>query len=390
MIKNKKINTKGINMNFKEQNLDTRLIKALEAEKITKPTKVQELVLDKIVKHKDLIVQSETGSGKTLAYLLPIFLKYQEIQKTNQVIILVPTHELAMQVHKQVERLSKNSTIPIQSATIIGDVNIERQILKLKEKPQIIIGTAGRIYELIKKRKIAAHTVKTIVLDEADKLLDKYNIQSVQAVIKCTMKDRQLLLFSASIPNKTVETAKELMKEPEIIKTTLDKNIPKNISHICIVVERRDKIETLRKVARILKAKKAMVFINRVSDIEEATEKLIYHGFKAECIHGSNVKMDRKKVIESFRNNKINYLISTDIAARGLHFDDVDVVFHLSIPEDPMDYLHRAGRTGRNGKSGMNVLIVTKEELELIKKYQKAFGININNKKMFQGKLVRA
>ncbi|WP_238483660.1 DEAD/DEAH box helicase [Anaerosporobacter faecicola] len=376
-------------MNFKELVKENKLVKALEIEKIVEPTKVQELVYPIITEGKDVIAESETGSGKTLAYLVPIFEKYKEIQRTNQVIILVPTHELAMQVHNQVERLSKNSGLGLQSAVIIGNVNITRQIEKLKEKPQIIIGTAGRIHELIKKKKIAAHTVKTIVIDEGDKLLNADNVQGVQEVIKCTMRDRQLLVFSASITNKTLQVAKELMKDPSVIKTQKAQTIPDTIEHICLVVERRDKLETLRKLTRIMKAKRAMIFINKVSEIEEATYKLVYEGLKAECLHGSNVKTDRKRVVEQFRNGKIQYLIATDIAARGLHFDGIDTVFHISIPEDEMEYLHRSGRTGRNGQPGRSVLIVTKEELPLIKKYQKRFGINIVAKKMYQGKLVR-
>lgn len=376
-------------MDFNQLNLDEKLIKALIAEKISKPTKVQEDVIPKILDMKDLIVQSKTGSGKTLAYLLPIFQRYQDFEKINSAIILVPTHELAMQVFRQAESLFKNSGVLVRSASIIGNVNIERQILKLKEKPQIIIGTAGRILELIKLKKISAHTVKTIVVDEADKLFDKNNIEIVKAVIKCTMKDRQLLLFSASMTQPTIEIAKTVMKDPEIIISEKEDTIPKNISHIYIVVERRDKIETLRKLAKILKPKKAMVFINRMNDIEEANQKLQFHKFRSDCIHGANIKNDRKKIIESFHNGSIQYLIATDIAARGLHFDNVDVVFHVSIPEEPMDYLHRAGRTGRNENKGLSVLIVTKEELELVKKYQKKYGINIIGKKMFQGKLVK-
>lgn len=376
-------------MKFSELITQDQLVKALEVEKITEPTRVQELVYPIIIEGKDVIAESETGSGKTLAYLVPIFEKYREIQKTNQVIILVPTHELAMQVHAQVERLSKNSGIELKSAVIIGNVNIMRQIEKLKEKPQIIIGTAGRIHELIKKKKIAAHTVKTIVIDEGDKLLNPDNIKGVQEVIKCTMKDRQLLVFSASVTKKATEAAMDMMKEAKVIKTEKTQTIPSNIDHICLVVERRDKLEVLRKLTRIMKAKRAMIFINKVSDIEEATYKLVYQGLKAECLHGSNVKEDRKRVIEHFRANKINYLIATDIAARGLHFDGIDTVFHISIPEDEMEYLHRAGRTGRNGQPGRSVLIVTKEELPLLKKYQKKFGINIVEKKMYQGKLVK-
>ncbi|BCN29614.1 DEAD/DEAH box helicase [Anaeromicropila herbilytica] len=376
-------------MNFSQLDLNEKIIKALEVEKITNPTKVQEDVIQKILSNQDLIVQSKTGSGKTLAYLLPFFQKYQEMQKINCAIILVPTHELAMQVFRQAEAIAKNSNLPVKSAVVMGNVNIDRQILKLKEKPQIIIGTAGRIHELIKLKKIAAHTVKSIVVDEADKLFDKNNIESVKAVIKCTMRDRQLLLFSASMTKPTIEIAKTIMKEPEVIISEKEDSIPKNISHIYVIVEKRDKIETLRKLARILKPKKAMVFINRVNDIEEANQKLQYHKFKSDCIHGANIKTDRKKIIENFRNGTIQYLIATDIAARGLHFEGVDVVFHVSIPEEPMDYLHRAGRTGRNDSKGLSVLIVTKEELEFVKRYQKQYGINIVAKAMYQGKLVR-
>lgn len=369
-------------------NIDKRLIDGLHAEGITKPTKVQESVISNVLENKDLIVQSETGSGKTLAYLIPLFERYKEIKKINSAIILVPTHELAMQVHKQVALLAKNSNFEVKSVVIMGDVNIERQIEKLREKPQIIIGTSGRIIDLIKKKKIAAHTVKTIVIDEADKLLDKNNIEAVKAVVKCTMKDRQLLFFSASMPKNTVLTAKEMCNNPEMIRATVEQKIPDNIEHLYLIVERRDKLETLRKLVRILKTKKAMMFINKVSDIEEATEKLVYHGFNAECIHGSNLKTDRKRVIEGFRDDKINYLIATDIAARGLHFDGIDTVFHISIPEEPMDYLHRSGRTGRNGNKGRNVLIITQKELPRIKLYEKTFGINIIPMEMHQGKLV--
>ena len=376
-------------MDFNELGISLPIMNGLKKEKIITPTKVQEAVIEKIINNKDLIVQSETGSGKTLAYLVPLYEKMIPVEKGMKVLVLVPTHELAMQVHRQVERLSKNSEVSIASTTIFGDVNVNRQIEKLKEKPQIIIGTTGRILELIKKRKISAHTIKTIVIDEADKMLDCNNIEGVKAVIKCCMRDTQLLMFSASIDKKTIVEAEKIAKEPEIIKTAESFVIPKNIEHIYFIVERRDKIEFLRKVAKVIKPKKAMVFINKVDDIEEATQKLKFHKFSAECIHGSNVKNDRKKVIQDFQTGKLQFLIGTDIAARGLHFEDVTTVFHLSIPEDPMDYLHRAGRAGRGQTKGLSVSIITKEELTRIKSYQKTFGINIIPRKMYQGKIVK-
>jgi len=376
-------------MDFKELGISLPIINGLKTEKIITPTKVQEAVIGKIIDNKDLIVQSETGSGKTLAYLIPLYEKLLPLTNEMKVLILVPTHELAMQVHRQIQCLSKNSGINMTSTTIFGDVNINRQIDKLKEKPQIVIGTTGRILELIKKRKITAHTIKTIVVDEADKMLDGNNIEGVKAVIKCCMRDTQLLMFSASIAPATIVEAEKLAKTPELIKTSESFVIPKNIEHIYFLSERREKIEILRKIAKSIKPKKAMVFINKVSDIEEATEKLQYHNYNAACIHGSNDKKDREKAIQDFKTGKLQYLIATDIAARGLHIEGVTTVIHMSIPEEPMDYLHRAGRAGRGQEKGLSISIVTKEELSRIKAYQKAFGINIVPKKMYEGKVVR-
>lgn len=377
-------------MDFEELGINVSLINGLKKEHITTPTKVQEAVMEKIINRKNIIVQSETGSGKTLAYLLPIYEKILTKDKGMKVLVLVPTHELAMQVHRQVERLSKNSGVEIFSAVIFGDVNIKRQIEILKNKPQIIIGTSGRILELIKKRKITAHTIETIVVDEADKMLEKSNLDTVKAIMKSCMRDTQVLMFSASIDKATVLEARNLEKNPELIKTSEEFSIPKNIEHIYLLVERRDKIELLRKLAKSINPGKAMVFVNIARDIEEATQKLQYHHYSAQCIHGSNMKQDRKKVMHDFKTGKLQFLIATDIAARGLHVEGVTTVFHISIPEDPMDYLHRVGRAGRGQEKGMSVLLVTKEELVNVKRYQKAFGIHILSKKMYQGKIVRA
>ncbi|PXV93631.1 superfamily II DNA/RNA helicase [Lachnotalea glycerini] len=376
-------------MDFREFGLDEAMINALNKEKIIKANEVQQAVFESD-ENKDLIVQSETGSGKTLAYLLPIYKKLVPIEKGMQALILVPTHELAMQVKRQVQSLSKNSGYPIQAAAIVGDVNISRQIESLKEKPQIVIGTTGRIIELIKKRKITAHTIRTIVIDEADKMLDKNNIDGVKAVLKCCMRDTKIVMFSASMSNEAIQEGQKILKDPLIIQLASNKktSIPTNIKHIYFVVERRDKLEMLRKLASSMKPEKAMIFVNKQSDIEELTQKLQYHHYNAECIHGANIKKDRKKVIDDFKNNRLQYLIATDIAARGLHFEGVSAIYHISIPENQNDYLHRAGRTGRNQEQGLSVLIVTKQELVLINKYKKEFGIEIEPYQIYKGKIV--
>lgn len=375
-------------MNFKELGLQSVLIKAIKKERILTPTQVQKIVFPQIVKGEHVIVQSQTGTGKTLAYLLPLMNRLDPKGKGTEIIICTPTYELAMQIQKQIERLNVNSGLNLVSVPIIGNVNIKRQVELLKKKPRIVVGTSGRILELIKKKKIPAHLVRTVVIDEADKMLDKQNLETTKAVLKCCLRDVQKLFFSASMDKETITKALEAAPGANICKVKETLHVPSDITHICFVAERRDKIMMLRKLAKSIEPKKAMVFINKVSDIEEATKKLQYHQYQAKCIHGEVPKGKRKQLIDEFQRNKLQFLIATDVAARGLHFDDVSAVFHLSIAEEPNIYLHRAGRTGRNGRKGLSVLIVTESELKLLKHYEKALGIQIKKKKLYQGKIV--
>lgn len=373
---------------FNTLNLNPSIITALEKQNITIPTEIQLKVIPQALQNKDLIVQSETGTGKTLAYLLPLFEKLNASIREMQAIVLVPTHELAIQIQRQIEALAQNSDIKVSGTPIIGNVNIARQIEKLKERPHIIVGSAGRILELIKKRKISAHTVKTIVLDEADRLMDENNRDNVLAVIKSTLKERQLMMFSATISQKAVAFAKDIMKEPEIIKGEAKLAVPASIEHLYFIAEQRDKIEVLRKLVRILNPKKALVFVNKSDETDITAMKLKYHRLKAEAIHGSNIKLDRKRVMEEFRTGKIQLLIASDIAARGLDIKGITHIFNLSMPEDSMDYLHRAGRTGRAGNAGVAVSIVTVGELPLIGMYEKTLKINIAAKGMYKGSII--
>ncbi len=373
---------------FDTMGLNPTLISALKKEDIAIPTDVQVKVIPKVLENKDLIVQSETGTGKTLAYLLPLFQKLNTSAKEMQAIILVPTHELAIQIQRQIERLSQNSEIKATSTPVIGNVNIERQVEKLREKPHIIVGSTGRILELIKKRKISAHTIKTIILDEADRLLDENNLDSVKAVIKSTLKDRQLMAFSATISKDTEARAKELMKEPETIKGEQNISVPASIEHLYFVAEQRDKIDVLRKLVRILNPQKAVVFVNKNDQIENVTSKLQYNKLNAESIHGTNSKSDRQKTMEEFRTGKLQLLVASDIAARGLHIEGITHIFNLDLPENPKDYLHRVGRTGRIGNTGVAISIVTPRELETTKMFQRVLKITMTQKDMHMGNIV--
>ena len=228
---------------MKSTGISIDLVEALKKYNIESPTDIQSRVIPCAIKNLDIIAQSKTGTGKTLAYLLPIFEKCDSNEHSMQVIILAPTHELAMQIVGVVRNLSSNLISKLTVAPIIGDVNIDRQIKSLKSKPNIIVGSPGRILELIKKRKIASHTVKTIVIDEADRLLDKNNYDVVFGIVKSTLKERQVMCFSATMPDKIVEKAKKITKEPQIIKCDMSISLPKSIKHLYFIVEQRKKVD---------------------------------------------------------------------------------------------------------------------------------------------------
>lgn len=369
---------------FDNLNLNPQLIAGLKKEKITEPTEIQAKTIPLALENKDVIGQAITGSGKTLAYLLPLFAKIDPTKREMQGLILAPTYELVMQIDKEIKLLAQNSEIPIISAPIIGEVNIKRQIEKLKEKPQIIVGSTGRVLELIKKKKISAHTIKTIVIDEGDRLLDENNLTNMQAIIKSAMRDTQILVFSATINEKTISIAEGLLKNPEIIK--IEENLVNpNIEHLYFLTEARDKIDMLRKLVAAIKPEKAIVFINRNEKIQLTAAKLQYHQIQARGIFGNASKEERKSALEDFRLGKIQLLVASDLAARGLDIQDITHIFNLDLPEDPKEYLHRVGRTGRIKHQGTAISLVTEREVALLKKYERKFKINIAEKIISQG-----
>lgn len=375
---------------FDQLGLIEPLVTALKLEGIIEPTAIQEKAIPFALENRDILGQSETGTGKTLAYLLPIFQKMDPKKREAQAIVLAPTHELAIQIQRQIEILSKNSGLEITAALIIGNVNITRQIEKLKEKPHIIVGSSGRILELIQKRKINAQTIKTIVIDEADRLLDDNNVVTVKAVIKTTLRERQLLLFSATLSEVTLKQLSEILKNPEFIQVTQKVMIAPNIKHIYLLAEQRDKFEVLRKLIRMLNPTRALIFINKSEEIKLIVEKLKYHGLEAEGLHGSSKKDERRTAMEEFRTGKVSLLVASDLAARGLDIKDVSHIFNLDFPEDPQLYLHRVGRTGRAGLSGIAISIVNPKEVFLLERVEHTFKIVITEQDMSMGKITSA
>lgn len=306
-----------------------------------------------------------------------------------QALVLAPTHELVMQIEAQIKLLATNSEIPVTSLTIIGDVNIDKQIKRLKDvKPHIIVGTPGRVIDLIRKKKITAHTLKTIVIDEADNLLDNTSSKTVLEIIKTTMRDRQLLAFSATISKGALEVANSIMKEPETFKTEDKFTLNPNIEHIYLEVDQRDKFETLRKVLAATEPEKAIVFINNGYEINNVAEKLNYHNKSTFGVHKKLTKEQRQLALEKFRNGKIKILVSSDVSARGLDIPGVTHIINLDCPENYNEYLHRAGRTARGTNTGTTISLVTPKEINAIRGYERKFKIKINKKIVKGGNLL--
>lgn len=373
---------------FKELGLNENIIKGLEVQGITSPTEIQELTIPVVLENKDVVGQAHTGSGKTLAFVAPIFQKINSEKREMQALILAPTHELVMQIEAQIKLLATNSEMPVTSLTIIGDVNIDKQIKRLKEvKPHIIVGSPGRVLDLMNKKRIAAHTLKTIVIDEADNLLDNTSAEFVKDIIKKTQRDRQLLLFSATVNAATLVTAKSLMKEPEIFKSEAKVSLNPNIDHVYIEVDPRDKFDTLRKLISATNPEKAIVFVNRGYEINMVADKLNFHNKATFGIHKKLTKEQRQIALESFRNGKINILVSSDLSARGLDIPGVTHIINLDFPGNSNEYLHRAGRTARGVASGTTVSLVTSRELGAIRVYERDFNINIVKKNLRNGEL---
>lgn len=372
--------------NFSDLNINQKLIDGLSKQSITLPTSIQTSTIGPILANKDVIGEAVTGSGKTLAYLLPAFERIDTESRDVHTLILAPSHELVLQISDVIKQLAIDSGYAIRSAGIIGSVNINRQLELLKAKPHIIVGTPGRILELINIKKLKAHFIKTIVIDEADKLLSKDHIQTIKDIIKTTQKQRQLLAFSASIKQPSVEAATELMKEPHVIKLTNEK-INADIEHLYITSTRRDKVSTLRKLIHAAKPKKAIVFLNKNELIQEVNDTLIYHKINSVCIFGNATKVERKKALDAFKNGAANVLVASDLVARGLDLQQLTHVFNLDIPVDLSEYIHRVGRTGRAGEKGTAISIVTEKEIEFIKAIERINSVTITFIGMDHGKV---
>lgn len=363
---------------FQALQLSEDLITALDKQAITTPMPIQSLVIPHALQNKDLIAQAHTGSGKTLAFVLPLFEKIDPSLKQSQAMILAPTHELVVQINEQIKLLAQNSGRAVTTAIIMGGMDMEKQIKNLKTKPHIIVGSSGRILDLIKKKKLVAHTIKAVVIDEADNLLDKNQSEDVRAIIKTMQRDTQIMLFSATVNPNTVKVAQSFTKDALLLNACEASILNPAITHSYIVSEKRKKFDTLRKLLNTSGATKSLVFVNNIHEVEVVLNKLLYHKKLAGGLYGKQNKQQRQQVLANFRKGKIDVLVSSDISARGLDIPDITHIFNLDLPPSAHDYLHRAGRTARGTRSGDAISIVTPGEQRTVKEYEKQLSINIS------------
>ncbi|WP_297634547.1 DEAD/DEAH box helicase [uncultured Clostridium sp.] len=367
--------------------LNQNLTNALEKKGFETFTEVQEKTIPLILDNKSLIIESKTGSGKTLAFLMPIFNKINLSEKTIQALVIAPTQELASQIYSEATLLKEQSELNVSSTLIIGGANINNQIKKIKEKPQIIIGTPKRILELIKLKKLPCHNIKTLVFDEADHVLDKNNFKTTGAIRKATLRDTQIIAFSATIDEGTTSRALSLMNKGEIVKLSKDK-MSENVAHIIVECERRDKYEITNKILNIIKDEKCIIFTNSANDINLLEETLEFHKKKAIVLSGSKDKHSRKDAMEKFKSGSINILISSDLGARGLHIENINYIINLDYPLESNEYVHRAGRSGRNEIEGTSICIATKRDLSFINKYSKDLNVSFTKKRISNESLI--
>jgi superfamily II DNA/RNA helicase len=353
---------------------------------IVTPTDIQAAVIPMAIENRDVIGQSVTGSGKTLAYLLPIMQKMDPLAREIQAVVLSPTHELSVQIASEFKKLALNAGIPLNCQVLIGETSIKRQVESLKTKPQVIVGSPGRITELIAMKKVKMHTVKTIVLDEADRLLDESKLADCKAIIKTTLKDRQLMAFSASITAEAEAILSSLMKSPEIVKLEGSLVNP-NIAHLYVKCELRDKSDAVRKIASALKPEKILVFMNKNEHIQDMEKFLLHHKVSVKAIYGASERGDRKDAIEGFRSGRYQVMIASDLAARGLDIQDLNVIVSADLPKKPEEYVHRVGRTARYTNSGFAISLVTAQEISFVEKIEKALEVTFFEKVLTHGRI---
>jgi ATP-dependent RNA helicase DeaD len=342
---------------FSELGLAPQLLSAVEALGFERPSPIQALTIPAALEGGDLVGLSETGSGKTAAFLLPALQKIDAEVARPQLVVVCPSRELAMQVCSDAHQLGAT----LQGLRIIpvyGGAPIDRQFRQLREGAHGIVGTPGRLLDHLRRGSLKLDSVKVVVLDEADRMLDMGFRDDMSDLLKDMPKSRQMLFFSATMNREVEKLIQRFGKEPETITIEQKSRTVSTIEQCYYEVRQRSKVEVLSRLLDIEPPGRSIVFCNTKRAVDEVTEALLGRGYAADRLHGDITQQMRERVLSRFREGTIELLIATDVAARGLDIDDVAVVFNYDLPQDPEDYLHRVGRTGRAGRSGRAVSFV--------------------------------
>ncbi len=361
---------------FTDLLLPTELIAALAKQQISDPTPIQSAAIPVLMAGKDAYLNAETGTGKTLAYLLPLFTRIDPARAATQIVIVAPTHELAIQIHRQSCDLAQNAGRAIRSVLLIGGTATDRQIEKLKAKPHVVVGSPGRIVELIERGKLKTPHIRSIVIDEADRLLHAESLDWIQKIVSAAPPARQLIFASATIEAQTRQVLATLSPDAVLLSPGTA-SVNENIEHLYLVCEERDKPDVLRKLLHAFDVPRSIVFVHRNDVAEKVAAKLAHHKLEVADLNAELTKMDRKQAMDGIRSGAIRIMIASDLAARGLNILGVTHIFNLDVPTMSKAYLHRVGRTGRAGAKGTAISLVTEIEARLVRRYEQELGITL-------------
>lgn len=338
-------------LRFEDMNISNEICRAVLDMGFEEATPIQSQAIPVILEGKDIIGQSQTGTGKTAAFGIPLLERINPEDRRLQALILCPTRELAIQVSEEFRKLLKYKD-NIRVLPIYGGQPIDRQIAALRKGTQVVIGTPGRVMDHMRRRTIKAETVQMMVLDEADEMLDMGFREDIETILVKIPEEHQTLLFSATLSPEILDITKRFQKNPEFIKIVRKELTVPNIEQYYFDVKEKTKLDALCRIIDVYDPKLAMVFCNTKKCVDDLVEMLQGRGYFAEGLHGDLKQAQRDKVMQKFRNGTIEILVATDVAARGIDVDDIDVVFNYDVPQDEEYYVHRIGRTGRAGKAG--------------------------------------
>ena len=339
---------------FADFRLNSALLRLLEQKGYTKPTAIQDKIIPTILEGKDVVGLSNTGTGKTAAFLIPLIEKVVKNSR-EQILVVLPTRELAAQIEQELQGITRN--MRIYSITCVGGEYIGMQIRKLRYNSNFIIGTPGRLLDLAKRKALRLEGVHTVVLDEADRMLDMGFIDDIRLLMNHVPKERQTLCFSATMSRTIGALVNDFLKDPTTVSVkTAD--TPENIEQDVVRVRNLNKVDVLHDLLQKNEFKKVLVFGRTKSGVENLTRLLARRGIRVESIHGDKTQVQRNRALSSFKQNRVQTLIATDVAARGIHVDDITHVINYEIPQTHDDYIHRIGRTGRGTQRGKALTFV--------------------------------